>query len=247
MTYLLTLMMTSPLDVLASSMEAMSRAVREFQMALSEMASVPTLTASAVSDPNLVWSSPVEHSGAAVTIAEPVFDTSHNEKEKVHMPDQDLSGSDLKLVRYKVLFTKRGYEHAFPEQEELVHDDMDAGRFTAWKISEFVQSLADAEMTVRRVSSKWGAALVRKAMEEVGASGAPDPDRHDKYVAAKDGKYYIKDLPHEDKKFLRLFFEVLDRFPREDLRYEERQIEVLEQIRDKMPEGSKSDPKWSGP
>jgi len=148
-------------------------------------------------------------------------------KERVLMPDQDLSGDDLKLVRYKILFTKRGYEFAFPEQEELVHDDMDAGRFTAWKISEFIQSIkdGDAEDSRRRISQKWGDAL-RKA-------GDASVEKR-QYVDVKGKSFYIKDFPHDDKKFLRLFFEVLDRFPREDLRYEEQQIEILRDIRDKM-------------
>jgi hypothetical protein len=137
------------------------------------------------------------------------------------MPDQNLSGKDLKLVRYKILFTKRGYEHAFPEQEELVYDDTDAGRFTAWKISEFVQSLKEAGEHTRKIPEKWGDALKKKA-EQDAALGKEKRD----YVERKEKTYYIKELPHEDKKFLRLFFEVLDRFPREELRHDERQIEV---------------------
>jgi len=38
------------------------------------------------------------------------------------MRDKDLSDDQLKLVRYKILFVKRDYETAFPEQEELVAD-----------------------------------------------------------------------------------------------------------------------------
>lgn len=32
--------------------------------------------------------------------------------------ERDLHDDTLKLVRYKVLFVKREYEHAFPEQED---------------------------------------------------------------------------------------------------------------------------------
>ncbi|HEY1381559.1 MAG TPA: hypothetical protein VGF55_32475 [Gemmataceae bacterium] len=135
------------------------------------------------------------------------------------MPDQDLSGDDLKLVRYKILFTKRGYEFAFPEAEELVYDDMDGGRFTAWKISEFIQSIKDKDVNLR-VSEKWGKYLL----------GKEEPGRE--YAVRQGNGYVIRDLPHDDKKFLRLFFEVLDRFPREDLRYEEQQLEILRDIRD---------------
>src|SRR5215831_5779656 len=58
-------------------------------------------------------------------------------KEDVKMADRDLSGEDLKLVRYKILFVKRDYEHAFEEQEELVHDNTTEAAFTAWKVGEF--------------------------------------------------------------------------------------------------------------
>ena len=41
-------------------------------------------------------------------------------------------------------------------------------------------------------------------------------------------------LPEKDKKYLRVYFEVLARYDRECFRYEERQIEVLEEIRDRI-------------
>jgi hypothetical protein len=41
-------------------------------------------------------------------------------------------------------------------------------------------------------------------------------------------------LPDEDKKYLRIYFEVMDRYPREKFKYEEEQISVLEGIRDEL-------------
>lgn len=46
----------------------------------------------------------------------------------------------------------------------------------------------------------------------------------------------LKGISDKDKKYLRVFYEVLDRYPRERFKYEEDQIEVLRQIRDKIPE-----------
>ena len=43
-------------------------------------------------------------------------------------------------------------------------------------------------------------------------------------------------MPEEDKKYLRVFFEILDRYPREKFKYEEMQIDVLKEIRDKLGE-----------
>ena len=45
----------------------------------------------------------------------------------------------------------------------------------------------------------------------------------------------LKGIDNKDKKYLRVYYEVLDRYPRERFKYEEDQIEVLREIRDKIP------------
>ena len=125
--------------------------------------------------------------------------------------DKDLHDDMLKLVRYKVLFVRREYEYAFPEQEDLVSDNMDGSAFTAWKIAEFIQ---DLHRQTTRVPLKW--------------KDKNYPPRE----FIKDG--YLNGIPHEDKKFLRVYFEVLERYPREKFKYEEQQIKVLEDIRDRL-------------
>ena len=129
--------------------------------------------------------------------------------------DRDLRDDMLKLVRYKVLFVKREYEHAFDEREDLVSENMDAAAFTAWKVAEFIQGL-DHEPHETRVPSRWG-------KKYPGAE----------YRAGAKGEW-LKGLPDDDKRYLRIYYEVLDRYPRERFEYEERHIEVLEEIRDKM-------------
>jgi hypothetical protein len=99
--------------------------------------------------------------------------------------DKNLRDDMLKLVRYKVLFVKREHEKAYPEEEDLVSDNMDDAAFTAWKVAEFIQN-------------------------------------------------HPNQFQEEDKKYLRIHYEVLERFPREKFKFEENQIRVLEQIRDKM-------------
>jgi hypothetical protein len=141
--------------------------------------------------------------------------------------DKNLRDDMLKLVRYKILFIKREYEHAFPEQEDLVYDNMDGNAFTAWKVAEFIQELAKvkdektAEGRARvgiRIPHKW--------------KSYPRPE--DKYTF--DG--YLTGFPPDDKKYLRVFYQVLERYPREKFRHDERQIEVLEEIRDRIPSKS---------
>ena len=123
--------------------------------------------------------------------------------------DKDLHDDMLKLVRYKVLFVKREYEHAFREQEDLVSENMDGSAFTAWKIAEFIQSLAKHKTPV---PSKWGKTY-------------PQGYRNGDVLTG---------LPDEDKKYLRIYFEVMDRYAREKFKYEEEQISVLEGIREEL-------------
>lgn len=131
------------------------------------------------------------------------------------MPDTNLSDDMLKLVRYKVLFVKRDYEHAFPEVEELVHDNLDSKSYTAWKIAEFIQRLGDRKTDI---PVKW-------------SDGYPsDKDSQGNYKYRQDGK--LLGFPEDDKKYLRVYYEVLDRYVRESFKYEEDQIDVLKDIRE---------------
>src|SRR5262245_54700700 len=123
--------------------------------------------------------------------------------------DKDLRDDMLKLVRFKILFVRREYEYTFPEREDLVPDNMDESSFSAWKTAEFIQELGRKET---KVPEKW-------------VSKSYPPDKY------REGAY-LKGLPDEDKKYLRVYYEVLDRYPREKFKYEEQQIRVLEQIRD---------------
>ncbi len=131
--------------------------------------------------------------------------------------DRDLRDDTLKLVRYKVLFVKRDYECAFPEQEELVSENMDGAAFTAWKVAEFIQLLRRMPREVR-VPDRWGKTY---------------PERY------RDGEW-LTGLPDEDKKYLRVYYEVLERYQREEFRYEEDQARMLEEILDKLKPSDKS-------
>ena len=134
-----------------------------------------------------------------------------NPEEETKMPDNNLSDEMLKLVRYKILFVKRDYEHAFPEVEELVHDNMTAASFSGWKIAQFIQNLGNEETPIPK---KW----------------KEDHYPADKYIRGGN----LIGFPEDDKKYLRVYFEVLDRYVREEFRYEEDQIDVLKEIRDAL-------------
>ncbi len=125
--------------------------------------------------------------------------------------DKDLRDDLLKLVRYKILFVRREYEVAFPEQEDIVSDNMDGDAFSAWKVAEFIQDLHRGETPI---PARWAE-----------QNYPSDEFRNGQYLTG---------IPHEDKKYLRVYFQVLERFPREKFKYEEQQIRVLEEIRDKV-------------
>lgn len=125
--------------------------------------------------------------------------------------DKDLRDDMLKLVRYKILFVRREYEIAFPEQEDIVSDNMDGDAFAAWKVAEFIQDLHRGETLI---PARW--------VEQ----NYPSPEFR--------SRNFLTGIPHEDKKYLRVYFQVLERFPREKFKYEEQQIRVLEEIRDKV-------------
>src|SRR5207248_261075 len=48
-------------------------------------------------------------------------------------------------------------------------------------------------------------------------------------------------IKEEDKKYLRVHYDVLERYPREKFKYEEDQIRVLQEIRDRMGESGGDD------
>ena len=128
------------------------------------------------------------------------------------MADQNLRDDMLKLVQYHILFLKRGYEHAFPEQDELVADNLDAGSYMGWKIAAFIQQLREQRHTT--VPARW----------------KQYPPHDPRY---RDGNTLVG-FPEADKKYLRVSYQVLDRWPRQAFKFEEKQISVLEQIRDQL-------------
>ena len=130
----------------------------------------------------------------------------------------ELRDDRLKLIRYTVLFTRREYEHSFPEREELVPDNLDDASFAAWKTAEFIQELGRGTAPV---PTKW---QTRRY---------PPPES--RFVERRNGALFLKGLPDEDKKYLRVHCRVLDRYARQRFEYEEQQIRVLQDIRDGMP------------
>lgn len=137
--------------------------------------------------------------------------TSMQDHEGATRRDRDLHDDMLKLVRYKILFVRREYEHAFPEREDLVYDSMDGTAFAAWKVAEFIQELGKEKTPV---PDKWRDKGYPKSSQQ------------------RNGM--LTGLDDEDKKYLRVYFEVLERYPREKFKYEEEQIDILRKMLHKL-------------
>jgi len=162
---------------------------------------------------------PVPQGTANVLPGAPAGEDITTNKEDINMSydggvrrDKDLQDDMLKLVRYKILFVRRDYEHAFDEREDLVYDSMDGSAFAAWKVAEFIQELGKGKT---EVPEKWKARNYPEAQYV----------RHGKLIGLDD----------EDKKFLRVYYEVLERYVREKFYFEEQQIEILREIAQNMP------------
>ncbi|HKG14679.1 MAG TPA: hypothetical protein VKB12_15230 [Pyrinomonadaceae bacterium] len=142
------------------------------------------------------------------------------ENWKVSDDCKDQAACDrLRLVRYKVLFLKNKLEAAFQEDEELVAEDITKDGFITWKIAEFVQKMERREI---RQPHRWHAENNYPA----GTKGGR--------VVTREGKHYVVSLPDKDKKYLRVYSEVLAWYDRERRNYERDKVDVLEEIRNAL-------------
>lgn len=124
----------------------------------------------------------------------------------------------LKLVRFKVLFLKNNLEAAFQEEEELVTEEVTKEGFISWKVAEFIQKMGRGEV---RQPTKW--------REENNY-----PEHEGGTIERRDNVNYVITLPDADKRFLRVYSEVLCWYDRERRNYERDQVGVLAEIRDEL-------------
>jgi hypothetical protein len=151
----------------------------------------------------------LEESPRAASPADPGTTDRSNGKEKTM--DIDLNDDMNKLVRYSIICVDRNHEVVLESlRETLLHERMDERGFTAWKVVEF--------------SNRMAAGHVQAPVEWI--------TKPPQGVVIDSGK--LKALGPDQNKFLRVSFQVVDRFPRERFWYEEKQITALEQIAQSM-------------
>jgi hypothetical protein len=60
--------------------------------------------------------------------------------------DQDLGGEDLKVVRYRIVFTKPGLEVIFKEEQEIINYATNGGSLGGLKLGQFMGRVARGEV-----------------------------------------------------------------------------------------------------
>jgi hypothetical protein len=135
------------------------------------------------------------------------------EKEKGKMGDQnygggdqDLSGDDLKYVRYSIIFTKADLEATLqPDKEDLVTYSTDGASYGWIKLNDFFESVQKKPMDPK--PEVW----IR--------GGYPTP-----------GKEWKGDLPPNDKRYVEFVYSVERRVAKNSADYEKEQADSLKQI-----------------
>src|SRR5258706_7241249 len=136
-------MMKLPIAALVSSIEMLAKAMREIQKSLESNIDVVSdglaQTLNDMSDgTGVARAASMDRSGR---ISGDGADTTQQniDKEEKDMGDQDLGGDDLKVVRYRIIFTKRDYEAVlYKADEEIVDYPTDGGSFGGLKVADFM-------------------------------------------------------------------------------------------------------------
>ena len=121
--------------------------------------------------------------------------------------------NNASVVQYQVVFLKRDWEALLHDEMTLVTSNMDGNGLTAWKIAEFVQAMGRCEVPV---PNKWLGRL-----DELPGKGN---------YQEKDGVYYMTGLREDDKKYLRITYQILDVLTREEPEYDKDQTKAVEAI-----------------
>jgi hypothetical protein len=131
------------------------------------------------------------------------------QKEDYSMTGQDLGGDDLKVVRYRIIFTKRDNEATLFEGEETVNYPTDGGSYGGLKVADFFQKVL--EHKIHR-PQKW-----------VDANYPPNAPSNTDWQ-----------IPNDDKRYVTFLYEVLGRVEREEAEYDKEKVRLLGEIRDRL-------------
>jgi hypothetical protein len=112
----------------------------------------------------------------------------------------DLSGDDLKVVRWRIIFTKPELEASFEERTEIVAYSTNGGSLGGIKVAEFMRNVGRKEFERPRT---W------RDHEYPPPSNFPGGNQ-----TPKDEKYWS--LPDEDLRHIEFQYEVIRREAKQD-------------------------------
>jgi hypothetical protein len=157
---------------------------------------------------------------------------------------KNLNDDMVKLVAYSIVSIRREDERVLDggEGTVLIIEPMTEENFTAYIIGHYLQQEVtnDKEDAIRelitaldRYLREIGDGSVRQFAEALKRYLREAITNDDKNKAPVKKK--LRQIPQEDRKYLRVNYVVSNRWPREPLKFEEDQIAVLEDLCDKLP------------
>jgi hypothetical protein len=210
-----TQIMKLPMAAFVSGMDILARTMREFQKSfetnVDAVSAEVAQTLGGESDGN----SDAHSRSGGISEVDADITQQTSDKEEKHMGDQDLGGDDLKIVRYRIIFTKRDFEAVLDEaEEEIVDYTTDGGSFGGLKVARFMARLAKGKVPL---PLEW--------------KGTDYPEKN----APKRGWQ----IPQEDERYISFVYEVIRRVERQEAEYAKDKVHVLRQIRDTLHTGVK--------
>src|SRR5258707_6813185 len=192
--------MKLPMAALVSGMEMLAQTMREIQKSfetnIDVMSTGLAQTLNDMSDgTGVARAASTERSGG---ISGDDADTTQRiiDEEENDMADQDLSGEDLKVVRYRIIFTKRDFEAVLDEAEEEVVDyPTDGGSLGGLKVAHFMGRVRDEK------------------------GNLPAEGKGKGYPVKNPPKRGWK-IPPEDERYIAFIYEVIRRVERQEANYE---------------------------
>jgi hypothetical protein len=138
-------MLKLPISAFVIGIEMIARVMREFQktfdQSIDAVASGGAETLGKMSDGGSRSNDKEAVSACKVALAKDVNASACTNMEDDKMPDVDLSGDDLKLVRYKIVYTLRDKEAVLKIGDELVNYSTTAADFGGRKVTQYVTNL----------------------------------------------------------------------------------------------------------
>jgi len=207
-----------PVAAVAAGFEIMARVMRDMQQTFDRNVDVVAegMAQSLIDQaPDTGTQSPGAGDAGEVAASNEIDDSDHTtQKAGGNMgdwdgKDQDLGGDDLKVVRYRIIFTKRDYEDDLDDGEETINYPTNGGSYGGLKVFQF--------------------------MKKVAAKQIPRPAVWEENCYPPDAKSDTDwEFPADDLRYITFLYEVIRRVEREEKEYDKEQVRILRGIQERL-------------